>query len=492
MLEQKLEDYIDLLYERQNTGCEDEQKYHFSKKDYYEMLKPVLDIIKDNKDASLEELREKIKEKSKIEEKIKNFVEKRGMSSGLVLSGATSNYEETFYIGNKEEVTIENGIIIPNKKEMTTDAIFDLASISKLFTGLSILKLKEDNIIDLNDEVVFYAPQFKNLKGVKIIDLLGFNVPLKTSKRIDNALTKEEAIERLFSVFVDKEGPNKDNHIPYTDMGAMVLSYVIEGATSLKAKDFVEKYLISKMNLKSTFVNVPEEEYERIVSTNLDTIYKEDGSIKINTANKKGIVYDPKAQAMGHKDGVFSGHAGIFSSKDDMLKIARILINGEYIEEKLVREMAKNRSGRILSIDDKNNKKYSQHLGFMCYSKHPNQEGSEVFHALSGNSFASAGWTGTQLTVDPINDISLFLGGNRAHNRISIVHPSRRNEIKTDEFGRKTILLPNGEEKIDTSRFAQERDSAIIHPMIKLLLQYKMLEDFLEIKEDKKSKSYHI
>lgn len=492
MLEQKLEDYIDLLYIRQNTGCEDEQKYHFSKKDYYEMLKPVLDIIKDNKDASILELRSKLKEKSKIEEKIKNFVEKRGMSSGLILSGATSNYEETYYIGNMEEVTIENGVIIPSLVEMKEDAIFDLASISKLFTGLSILKLVEEGIINLEDEVASYEPKFKHLKGIKIIDLLGFNVPLRTNKRIDNAIDRKEAEEILFDIHVDKDGINKDNHIPYTDMGAMVLRYVIEKATSLSAKEFIEKYLISPMGLKNTFINVPEKEYERIVSTNLDTIYKEDGTVQINIMNTKGNVYDPKARAMGHKDGIYSGHAGMFSTKDDMLKIASLLINGEYITEKLVREMAKNRSGRILSIDENNKKKYSQHLGFMCYSKHPNQSGSEVYHALSGSSFASAGWTGTQLTVDPINNISLFLGGNRAHNRISIVHPSRRNEVKTDEFGKRTILLPNGEEKIDASRFAIERDQAIIHPMLRLLFQYKMLEDFLEVKENKKSKSYRI
>ena len=137
--------------------------------------------------------------------------------------------------------------------------------------------------------------------------------------------------------------------------------------------------------------------------------------------------------------------------------------------------MAKNRTGRKYIEDDK--EKYIQYLGMLCYSKNPILADSELFHAMSGKSFASAGWTGTQLTVDPINELYFFMAANRSHNRMTFIDPAQRDKVEVNENGKKTILLPNGDVKIDATRFAWDRDAAIVHPALKLTIQYKMLED---------------
>ena len=167
MLESFLEDYINDLYNKQNEGAGKDQKDLFSKNDYYTLLKPVIDCVSKHKDHSLEELREMLFKQSGIEERIQEIIYKKEMVPGLVFSYGTDNYKETIVIGNRQEVAIDgNGNVVPAVEKMTEDTIFDLASITKLFTSLSILKLVENGSISLNDEVTKYAPEFKNLDGV--------------------------------------------------------------------------------------------------------------------------------------------------------------------------------------------------------------------------------------------------------------------------------------------------------------------------------------
>lgn len=473
MLEQYLEDYVNDLYEKQNNGSCLEQRGLYTKKEYFELLKPVIELISNYKDYSIDELRNKLYENSQIEENLIDFIYKKEMVPGMVFSYGTKSYKETVVVGNRQEVSLnEQGKIVPDLEQMTEDTIFDLASVTKVFTSISLLKLVQDGVIRLNDTVVKYAPQFKNLNDVTIYDLMTFGVPLKTNGRVDRASSREEAEQILFGIERDLESTNKR---PYTDMGAMVLKYVIESASGMNYYHFVEENILKKLNMKDTHVVVPKMKLNRVSSTNLDGKYYKDGNFAITTNAPKGIVYDPKAQIMGQKDGVLSGHAGMFSTANDMTNLAKGIISGKVINEEYVEMMAKNRTGRKYIEDDK--EKYIQYLGMLCYSKNPILADSELFHAMSGKSFASAGWTGTQLTVDPINELYFFMAANRSHNRMTFIDPAQRDKVEVNENGKKTILLPNGDVKIDATRFAWDRDAAIVHPALKLTIQYKMLED---------------
>ena len=490
MLEQYLDDYVNDLYEKQNNGACLEQQGLYTKKQYFELLKPVIELISKYKDYSIDELRCKLYENSKIEENLTDFIYKKEMVPGTVFSYGTKNYKETVIIGNRQEVSLnEKGEIVPDVEKMTYDTIFDLASVTKIFTSISILKLVEDGVINLNDKIIKYAPQFKNLNDVTIYDLMTFRTPLKTNGRVDRASSREEALKILFDIEKDLESTNKR---PYTDMGAMILKYVIENASKMNYYDFVQKNILKKLNMNDTHVVVPKMKLDRVSSTNLDGKYYKDGNFVITTNAKKGVAYDPKAQIMGQKDGILSGHAGMFSTVNDMTNLAKGIINGQVINEKYVEMMAKNRTGRKYIEDDK--EKYIQYLGMLCYSKNPILADSELFHAMSGKSFASAGWTGTQLTVDPINELYFFMATNRSHNRMTFIDQVQKDKVQINEFGKKTILLPNGDVKIDATRFAWDRDSAVVHPALKLTIQYKMLDDIyslinsIELKAEEKVK----
>lgn len=474
MLEKSLNEFIDKLYINQNIGAGELQKDLFSKKEFYETLSPVINVLK-NRNITINEARKELFNMSNIESAIHDFICNRGMAPGLVLTYGTMNYKETIVIGNMQEVKVDNNKIIKDIEEMNEDTIFDLASITKLFTTLSILKLVEKGLIKLEDEVVKYCPQFKNIKSVKIYDLISFNIPVKTSKRIDEASSFEEAEKLLFDVSIDEE--NKDFR-PYTDMGAMVLKYVIESVSKKKYYNFIYDEFMKKNNLKEIYASVPKDKIYRTVNTGCDGRYYNDGTFKILTNTTKGVAYDPKSQKFGQVNGNLSGHAGLFSTSEEMANFARALISGKIIDKKYLSMISKNRTGKVLGIDENGNKKYKQFLGFLCYSKNPSDGTTELSHKLSGSSFASAGWTGTHLTIDPINEVFLFLGSNRSHNRMTLIEDEQVSKIKIDKLGKKTIKLPNGQTMIDSRRFAWERGLPIVQPAISLVLQYKFLEEY--------------
>lgn len=482
MLDKFLDGYIDKLYTASNQGACPEQQGLFSKKDYYELLKPVVEAISLHKDYSIQELRDLLYTKSNIEQTVRDFILKKELAPGLVFTYGTKAFRETIVIGNKQEKAIdESGNISPSISQMTKDTIFDLASVTKIFTSLSILSLVQQGQIKLSDTVGKYAPEFKYIRDVSIFDLLTFNIPLRTEKRVDSASSRTEAEEIMYNIKIDEGNPNT---MPYTDMGAIVLKYVIEHVSGVDFYSFVVNNILNPLGMTDTHVKIPKKKLDRVASGNFVGKVIKDGSFIIDRNITAGVAYDPKARVMEQKEGNLSGHAGLFSTADDMVKLAKGIIDKKILNEDLFTMMAKNRTGKKYTTPE-GNEKYCQFLGMLCWSKHPNVFYSELFHAMSGKSFASAGWTGTQLTVDPINELFFFMAGNRSHNRLVYVDPSQKDQLFTDENGKKGIILPTGEVIVDATSFAWDRDVAVVQPALKLSIQYKMLEDIIKLTNER-------
>lgn len=469
------------LYINQRLGVDAELKGLAKKEQYENLLNTLLEVLKENKDASIDELRDILYQKSGLDDALKEFFLQRKVAPGAVISYGSKNFQETLVIGNQEEVRLENGSLQDSVIPMKENTIFDLASCTKLFTSLATLRLVEEKQIKLTDKVRKFAPKFKELNGITIYDLLTF-IPLETKRRIDSAKSVEEAENILFQETAKKEIPYGGSR--YNDFAPIVLKYVIENVTGMKYKDYLLKVVLKDANMNNTFVDVPTEELEKAANGNYDVRYYNNHYFFMRDYNEPGISTDDKARILGQPKGILSGHAGLFSTAQDMTNLARALSEGKIIDARTRDYMARNKTG-IHYVDKTGCDKYTQYYGMLCYAKNPSRELGEVYSPLSGKSFASAGWSGTQHTVDPINKINLAFLSNRSHNRVTYIDPSHKDDVKTDVNGRKILLLQNGIEMIDSSRFAWERDK-IIHKCLDLALQYKMLEDITGYSKEEK------
>ena len=275
----------DKLFEEFISEIKNEDTYA-SLDDIRMATKEMLDIIKNNKDATPEEFIELIiKDNLEQIEKIKK------------------NYNIPGYIVNINvdniNVKFMGGDIDYNGRKMSDDALFDLASITKFYTQVILYNLIKEGYLSFDDKVKNLDSRFANVGDLTIRDLSEFNVKFQTDGRLDSKASYEEAYSTLYNVNVTDKGSYN-----YNDIGMMIIKEVMESVTGLSYEELINKYIVNKYDLSNTYVTIPD-----------DKIINATGSANSHI----GKVNDPSAIALGG----FSGHAGIFSSNDDLIKLGK-------------------------------------------------------------------------------------------------------------------------------------------------------------------------
>jgi CubicO group peptidase (beta-lactamase class C family) len=470
-IQKELNDYINELINNQNIANDDELKNIFPREKYYLLLRNVLEVIKENRFASITTLRIKLLEKSGLKDIVKNIVYETNITPGLVLEYGTKYSKDTIIAGNKQEVIYDGNKFINKEEKMEYDTIFDLASTSKLFTSLSIYTLVDNNIINLEEDVTKYAPEFKNLKGVKIQDLLTFSKRICTKERIDKVNNPMEAKNILLTSYIPEE-QNLQN--AYTDMGVMVLKCVIEDVTKMKFTEYVQEMILNIAGMNETFLNVPVELRYRCANENYSTIINNQGREIVRMDNVKGTIHDPKAKAIGHDLGIASGHAGYFSTTEDMMRLSNSLQNDKIISQKALFNISNNFVGKKY-INEDGSINYNYYYGSLVFLKQPQIGRLSVYYPLSGKAFMSPGFAGTTFCLDPINNISLFLGANRLHNRIYQIPKEFDSNIYIYENGKKVYRNNIDKEKIISSSFTRDKEK-LVKCALDLAIEYQFLE----------------
>ena len=167
----------------------------------------------------------------------------------------------------KEDETIyQKGIgyaNIDSKKNVTPTTLFELGSMSKAFTGLGILKLEKDGLININEPITKYIPWLKmkfegdevpiiveeflhQTSGIsfKTID----NIPISDK---NNAL--EQTVKSLIGIELDSY-PGK--RFQYATINYDVLGYVIEKVTGKSYEEYMNENVLKRLDLSSTYLEI--------------------------------------------------------------------------------------------------------------------------------------------------------------------------------------------------------------------------------------------
>ncbi len=456
----KVDNFIDFLIENENQNADEYTHDLKSKKDYEQLLKPVAKIYLENEKDIIKSY-EAIFEQSKISEHLKQFILDNKMAPGAAIALGTKKHQEILYLGNQQEVA-DNGDdeIIP----MAEDSIFDLSSVTKIFTCLMVLKLVEMEKIELSDKIYNLDHRFINLKEVSVEDLLTFKVPLKTKQRLET-LNDLDAIEKeIFEIT-----PSEPEGRLYSDMGAMVLKYVVENVMKDNFYRLVQIYILQPCRMNSTYINIPEDAAKRIVSNNFERRII-DGNFVTLDKIFKGVISDGKTRAINSFGIQLTGHAGLFSTAGDMAKLAIALMEEKVLSIENLKKIGINRTGKMIGENDA-----TQFHGYLCYSKNPIEMNSEVNHFLSGNAFALGGYTGNQLTIDIENGIYVFFASNRCHNRVTNITGASEEDYVQNGY----VEWKGGKSYKYNKKYVYDRDDCVMKPAVELALKYKCLEYIL-------------
>ena len=348
-------------------------------------------------------------------------------------------------------------------REISQSTVFDLASVTKLFTGITLLRLEELGAVKLQRRVTDYCPAFRNMGNLTVEQVLGFQRLIQTPERVDIQKTREDALRCLMEA--RDAGPT--GRRAYSDIPAMVLKYVIEAAGGMGLYDCVKAMILDPAGMEETWAMVPEPRRRECLMYGPEYRIERDQRI-CRPAPARGVPHDPKAMILQGNGADLCGHAGLFSTLNDMEKLARALLKGQILSEESMRRMATNRTGYRLPDGS-----YTQYLGYQCYLKHPDQYFSEIPAAMSINAFGIGGFTGNHFSVDPETGRYTIFMGNRVRDRLTVLIPpvgKALTDYGLSPEGIGEILWEDGSRHPSSVDYVHQKD-AHFHAAVELALK---------------------
>ena len=282
---------------------------------------------------------------------------------------------------------------------VTPQTLYDVASLTKVCaTTLAIMKLYEDDELELNDKLSKYLPYLKKTdkEDITIKQALSHQTLLKAYDSYWQRTTKRDSILLLIaqSSLVDKS--------VYSDFNFILLGDLVERVSGMSLDQYANTYFYHPMGLTRTCFN-PNTYLSRL-RISVTIAPTEQDSLR---GLIQGTVHDPNAYAMG---GV-SGHAGLFSTAEELARLMQMLLNGgeldghRYLKEKTIETFTRRH------FEKHGNRRA---LGFDKQLAVPNRNAQTAYEA-SQASFGHTGFTGTMLWVDPDYDLVYLFLSNRVH-----------------------------------------------------------------------------
>ena len=352
------------------------------------------------------------------------------------------------------------GTIDPAGNPVTGDTIFDLASLTKLFTSLTLMRLADLGEIRLDRAAAFYEPRFTGLGGATVDQVLGYEINLQTPERIDAQPDAESGLRQLF---LAQASPQTGRRF-YSDIHALVIGRVIEAATGLGLEEAVRSLVLDPLGMTSTWARVPEALRPRCISCEREHRIIRDSWL-LYEGPAKGVPHDPKARLLAPLG--LTGHAGLFATIGDVEKLALGILERRIVPEEDLRRMARNRLGRPLPDGT-----HTQYLGSLCYVKHPVQYYSEVPAHMGARTLALSGFAGHHLSVDPEHGLYTVCLGNRVLNRLTMLVPEEgrtRTDYGLMEDGRGSVRWPDGETVFSSVDYVHQKDEHLHRPAAEAL-----------------------
>jgi uncharacterized protein YbbC (DUF1343 family)/CubicO group peptidase (beta-lactamase class C family) len=281
----------------------------------------------------------------------------------------------------------------PSREPMTVDTIFDLASLTKcIATAPSVMKLIEEGRVRLNDPVAAYLPEFaqNGKQDITVRELLTHYSGLAPDLDLKASWQGRDAAFQM--AMQEKPQYPPGSRFVYSDINFETLGFLVEKVTGEPLHEFASKNIFVPLGVKDTRFLPPEEWSSRIAPTQ----YDEEGKML------RGTVHDPTARRMG---GV-AGHAGLFSTADDLAKFAEDMLSGYKV-------LSRSAVEKMSTPQQPANAASLRGLGWDIDSPFASNRGE----LLPVGSFGHTGFTGTSLWIDPVTDTYIILLTNAVHPR---------------------------------------------------------------------------
>jgi uncharacterized protein YbbC (DUF1343 family)/CubicO group peptidase (beta-lactamase class C family) len=275
---------------------------------------------------------------------------------------------------------------------MTVDTIFDLASLTKVVaTTTAVMQLVEKGKVRMNDPVAKYLPEFaQNGKDdITVRQLLTHYSGLAPDLDLGTPWEGKQTAFQL--AYVMPPGTTPGSGFVYSDINFIVLGALVEKVSGETLDAYAAQHIFTPLKMLHTRYVPPVLWRARIAPTQYDE----------NDHMLRGVVHDPTARRMG---GV-AGHAGLFSTADDLAKFCQALLNGG---DGILSAVA---VAKMTSPEQPPSAPVLRGFGWDIDSPFSSNRGD----LLPVGSFGHTGFTGTSIWIDPTTETYIILLTNAVH-----------------------------------------------------------------------------
>jgi len=366
---------------------------------------------------------------------------------------------------------------------MTVDTIFDMASLTKcLATATAVMQLVEQGKVDVDAPVVKYLPEFgvNGKEAVTVRELLTHYSGMPPDVNLKDAWglaapDKAEGIKRAMEATLESVPGTK---FVYSDVNFISLGALVEKVSGETLDVYAEQHIFGPLGMVHTRYLPMDHECGVVGTANwgtgkhaggeaivvpcgpngweklqwipnaAPTQHDNEGTAETNPDFDRllrGTVHDPTTRRMG---GV-AGHAGVFSTAEDVAKFAQALLDkllldkGQFpLKQATLKMMTTPEQpgtalggATIFTADGKPTTGVAARgFGWDINSAFSRPRG-EVFPTSGGGlprSFGHTGFTGTSLWMDPASDTYVVLLANSVHPRGASPISPLRGEAATE------------------------------------------------------------
>jgi uncharacterized protein YbbC (DUF1343 family)/CubicO group peptidase (beta-lactamase class C family) len=400
-------------------------------------------IFAQNNSRIAEEAGVSLERLGEIDELVQAEIAQKKLPGAVILVGRKGRiiYRKAF--GNRS--------LVPKIEKMTVDTIFDVASLTKpVVTATSIMILLERGKIRLNDTIGQFIPEIKDERArrVTIKQLLTHTSGYAPDFDLSKKWSGYDAM--LQQLYEEKLQFEPGTRFVYSDIGFIVLGEIIrrilerDGCKENCFETFARQNIFEPLGMKDSQFFRNEEnnpKLSRIAPTeNLKGQQSYLGSKfegDENSANRilRGVVHDPTAFRMG---GV-AGHAGLFSTADDLSRFCQMILNGGSLNERRILSaaaVAKWIQPQVVSETGA-----TRTLGWDMNTGYSSNRG-DLFPL---GSFGHTGFTGTSIWIDPVSQTFVIFLSNR-------VHPDGKGDV-TSLRGKISTIVASAIKDLSTETF---------------------------------------
>jgi CubicO group peptidase (beta-lactamase class C family) len=284
----------------------------------------------------------------------------------------------------------------PASPEVTTASLFDLASLTKVVaTTAMAMILYERGLLDLEAPVTAIVPEFagqfadndSRRREITLRMLLAHSSGLPAYEKLFlRAQTREDLLQAAFTTQL-AAAPGA--RVEYSDIGFIIFGIALERLADERLDAFCQREIFGPLGMAHTTFNPAHALQDSIPPTADDRTFRH--------RIIQGEVQDENAGVLGG----IAGHAGLFSTAEDLAIFAHTILNAGY-------PILRSETVELFSRRESAPEGTSRALGWDTPAA-PSQSGKY----FSPRSFGHLGYTGTSLWIDPDRQLSITLLTNR-------------------------------------------------------------------------------